>query len=330
MKRGEAALMQDATACRKLVRVVDVCLLRVFEPSGKRILVEVAEEFADGRKRDTGRLPGTKQRPHESLMHTAQRIVATIMKMSDCEVRFNWEKRELMEEAEESPSYPGMHTVYRKHVVEGRVSTSNASILERVGLRKGAFAEFSNEADRKDTKFWNWYSPKECEAKQMKVYGTDAKATFSSLVQAPLDFSETYCRDLLKSRGVDVSSFGQGEARSLAELAEEMCQGESILMETPKGDVVRVADTVLLRVQDLSTGNILVEAVHVAADGKETQPCRLPEAKKRPSENVFNTARRIVVAVLKMGEDDVYVRLGKKELIQEEQRAAEYPGIPTL
>lgn len=62
---------------------------------------------------------GTKMRPNENVKATTLRIVEQILEKS--KVSFKYADREVLEEKEESPSYPGVVTVYRKHIVEGNV-----------------------------------------------------------------------------------------------------------------------------------------------------------------------------------------------------------------
>eukprot|EP00913_Durusdinium_trenchii_P016390 g15406.t1 len=76
--------MLDATTHKKLVRVVDVVLLRLYSSQKKdRLLIEVAEQYPDGRRsvltegpsRCATRLPGSKKLPHENSQETAIRIM---------------------------------------------------------------------------------------------------------------------------------------------------------------------------------------------------------------------------------------------------------------
>eukprot|EP00746_Dinoflagellata_sp_MGD_P008235 gnl/MRDRNA2_/MRDRNA2_116460_c0_seq1.p1 gnl/MRDRNA2_/MRDRNA2_116460_c0~~gnl/MRDRNA2_/MRDRNA2_116460_c0_seq1.p1 ORF type:complete len:812 (-),score=187.17 gnl/MRDRNA2_/MRDRNA2_116460_c0_seq1:107-2542(-) len=326
--RGEAHLMQDATEHKKLVRVVDVVLLRIRSSADKKgkFLIEAGEQYADGRRRTTCRMPGTKQRPHESVKGTAQRVLATILRMVDCDVRFRFSTKELFEEVQDSPSYPGMHTVYRKHIVEGIVCSKDPKVLERVGVPKGS--AWSCEGDRKDQKYWEWWTQKQCQDKGVKLNAAVAKATFSGLIQAPIGFSEENVRDYLMKYNINVELFGQGAAKSLAQIAQEMSQGESCLMENSSGKVVRVTDVVLLRLKEPTSGRVLVETEQQFSDGRRRVVNRLPGTKRRPNENIITTSRRILSTMLKIEEDDVNV--GQTELLEEERDSPSYPGIMTV
>lgn len=327
--RGEANLMQDATEHKKLVRVVDVVLLRIRSSADKKgkFLIEAGEQYADGRKRTTCRMPGTKQRPHESVKGTAQRILATILRMVDCDVRFRFSTKELFEEVQDSPSYPGMNTVYRKHIVEGIVCTKDQKVLERIGVPKGE--TWTCEGDRKDTKYWEWWTQKQCTEKNVKLNAAVAKATFSGLVQAPIGFSEENVKDYLVKYNINLDAFGQGSAKTLGQIAQEMSQGESCLMENSSGKVVRVTDVCVLRLSEQPPGKrILVETEQQYADGRRRTVNRLPGTKRRPNENIITTARRILATMLKIEEDEV--NMGQTELLEEEKDSPSYPGIMTV
>lgn len=135
--RGTTRLMLDATQHKSLVRVVDVVLLRLSyesEEQQTRYLVEYAERFPDGRiRKDLNRLPGSKKNPHENTRMVAERIIDKTLNMRDCDVKLNLLDTEVFEDDEESPSYPGVRTVYRMEIVEGWVLSENLGILQRIG-----------------------------------------------------------------------------------------------------------------------------------------------------------------------------------------------------
>merc|ERR1712151_211430 len=74
--------------------------------------------FGDGRKRDTLRLPGTKKEPHENTRQTAERVFTDLVGLKTDMVTFDVNKITRYEEEIESPSYPGVHTVYRKEIMQ--------------------------------------------------------------------------------------------------------------------------------------------------------------------------------------------------------------------
>merc|ERR1719161_2152203 len=114
--------MEDKS--KGLIRIVNVVLLRIREPKG-RILVEAARTRKDGVRTQLDRMPGGKQRSHENAFHTARRIITATLGFSEDIVTFNIASSELLEEEKESPSYPGLKTVYKKHVVDALVGENS-------------------------------------------------------------------------------------------------------------------------------------------------------------------------------------------------------------
>lgn len=53
------------------------------------------------------------------------------------------------------------------------------------------------------------------------------------------DFTVVALEDLLVSAGIDITAWGKGEARTVAHLHKEICEGETILRITPEGKIVR-------------------------------------------------------------------------------------------
>lgn len=75
---------------------------------------------------------------------------------------------------------------------------------------------------------------------------------------------------------------------------------------------------------------MLVQAEQVFTNGDRQALNRLPGTKKRPDENYFTTARRLLRRQLEL--DDVHVTLDKnlQNVVEEEQPSVAYPDIRTL
>lgn len=327
--RAECVMMQDANEHSKLVRVVDVVLLRIKDkPDGNnpKILVETKETFKDGRDRATERLPGTKTRPHENTKDTILRIIDTVLKMSPQKFEFKYSTKELSEQEEESPSYPGIHTVYRKHFVEGYITTKDPETKKLIGLPGGE--TFQTVADDSGiTKTFEWLTVKSCHEKKVKLEAEKADFVFSSLVDAVMKHSKESVQAHLQRFNIDTSKFGLDEARTLTEFANEMSQGESYLLEQ-NGGILRAVDVVLLRVTS-DDDKILLEKNVRYADGRVIDTNRLPGIKRRPNENVYSAARRIIRTFLQLDEGFLQLKPGQVELIQESKESPSYPGVRT-
>lgn len=329
---GVARLMLDATQHKKLVRVVDVVLLRVMmAPTGREpelFLVEVAERYPDGRRRQAFRLPGTKKEPHESTREATYRILRTLLKMEDCEVDFNWTK-EVFEESQESPSFPGVTTVYRKEIVEGQVMTQNPDILKRVCL-VGGQERFDVQDSKGNTKYYSWLDEETCNKKRVQLCAPEESSEISGLVQAPIGMKvEELCKFLL-SGNVDVSKFGKNHTKTLKEFSQELVKGESSLMQDQQGRMLRVVDIVVLRIENGATGQILVQTEEAHSDGVKETRNRLPGHKRRPDENQFVAVRRVLLQELGIHENWIHIDAQGIKVLEEEKDSPSYPDLRTL
>mmetsp|Transcript_174508 Transcript_174508/g.553940 ORF Transcript_174508/g.553940 Transcript_174508/m.553940 type:complete len:780 (-) Transcript_174508:217-2556(-) len=328
VRSGAARLMLDATSHKKLVRVVDIVVLRIRSPDGdRRLLVETAECFPDGRKRETLRLPGTKKEPYENTKQVAQRILKEMLNMSEDAVNWDLSHVERHEEETESPSFPGVRTVYRKEMVEGVVHLTDSGALDKIGLP--AFSAWSASDKARNTKFFHWMTDKIAESNKVKLKAEAAEAV-STLVRAPIGFGEEALRNHLVAMGVDISRFGQSGCKTIKEFSAELIRGESTLQQdTASKRLVRVVDVVLMVVRKPGAGDILIQTEQVDAHGHKTRLDRLPGAKCRPDENQFLSARRILRRQLEI--DENIVALDREVgIIEEEKHSPAYPGLKTV
>merc|ERR1719326_2086280 len=120
---GESDLMEEKG---RLLRVVNVVGLRIREAKG-RILVEANVTRRNGEKSELNRLPGTKQRPHENAYHTARRVLGGLpLSGGEDDITFNPAASLMLEEEKDSPSYPGLKTLYRKHIVDASIGVDTS------------------------------------------------------------------------------------------------------------------------------------------------------------------------------------------------------------
>jgi serine/threonine protein kinase len=328
---GSARLMLDASEHKKLVRVVDIVLLRIYNQANKaKILVETAEQYPDGRKRNTGRLPGTKKDPHESSKETAYRILKDLMNMGDCKISFDYDAKEVFEEESESPSYPGVKTVYKKEVIEGYIVDTDKDALAAIGL-PAATSTWSASDSKQNTKFFSWMTDKQASAKGVKMSASGSEEV-SGLVAAPLGFNEEDLTKYLQKYNVDISLFGKNNAKSLKEFSSELIKGEASLIENGKGGVVRIVDLIILKIVNPGTGDVLVQTEQTFGDGPGTKNVlnRLPGAKRRPDENQFLTARRLLRKQLKIDENNAVLDPENVTIYEEEKPSQAFPAVQTV
>jgi len=328
---GAARLMLDATQHKTLVRVVDVVLLRItasVNHQGERYLIETSEKFSDGRGREVNRLPGAKKEPHENTRNVADKILKEKLNMSDCQVAFDFRAREVFEDESESLSYPGVRTVYRKEIVHGRVTTADPLVLKRVGLPGGS--TWSAIGSDGDTKFLSWLNEQQCIGQEVRIRAPKTWEDVSGLVPAPIGLNEQDLLAYLQKCNVDVAKFGKDRSHSLKDFSVELIRGESSIMEDKDGRAIRVVDLVCLKLVNSSTGGILVQTEQVYPDGKKVSLNRLPAAKRRPDENQFLTARRVLRKQLRIDENQVAIDADAVQIIEEEKESPSYPGLRTV
>eukprot|EP00928_Gymnodinium_smaydae_P030565 TRINITY_DN22695_c0_g1_i1.p1 TRINITY_DN22695_c0_g1~~TRINITY_DN22695_c0_g1_i1.p1 ORF type:complete len:755 (-),score=174.66 TRINITY_DN22695_c0_g1_i1:255-2519(-) len=315
---GSALLMLDASTHKKLVRVVDVVLLRVL--SGGKYLVEASEVLRDGRSRDDlNRLPGTKKDPHENLRSVSNRIATDMLNLGADELMFNFQNPEHFEEQEESISYPGVTTVYRKTIV-GCKTRSDLS----------ARGPYAHEDSNHLTKHFKWMTEKECKSKQIMIRAPVVGDDVSALIQAPVGMKLEDLRQYLIDNKIDPEEFGKGGTCTLDALSKELLKGESSLMVQSDGCVVRVVDVVVLFITKEGEDEALVETQEKFNDGTVNKFERLPGIKRRPDENIFSAGQKLLSRQLHANENLVTIDAANTKTIEEVKDSPHYPLLKTV
>jgi len=332
IQHGQARLMLDASKHKNIVRVVDVILLRIVHGTGatKKYLTVSAEKYADGRMRpDINQLVGAKKMPYENGIQAAQRTVRERLNMVDAKVNFGFKSKECFEDDESSPSYPGVRTVYRKEIFEGEVTTTDNTVLERIGLGTKSTGDFQHMDSTKYTRFFRWLTEAQCKGKAVKLRAPKEGADVSALVHPPIGFEEEQLMKFLQDNNVDVSKFGKDGVKTLAEFSEELVKGEAALSKRADGSIIRVVDVLILKVQRLN-GDTIVEVGEVKDSGAKKELKRLPAVKRREDENPFWAAHRVLSKVLRISENMVTMDHTNIMLVEEIKDSAAYAGLPTL
>ncbi|CAJ1372857.1 unnamed protein product, partial [Effrenium voratum] len=324
VETGASRLMLDAQQHKKLVRVVDIVVLKLRPADGSCLLVEFKEKFPDERERETMRLPGTKKEPHENARQTSERILKEMMNMDPSMVTFDFSSVERQEEETDSISFPGVTTVYRKELVECKVTTPDKATLQQVGLP--GLSQWHATDAQGNTKFFMWLTDTEAEAKKvkLKVHGSH----ISTLVRAPIGLDEEALREYLKTNGIDINQFGQNGTKSLKEFSSELIKGETRLLQVD-GEILVITEVVMLILTNSANKETLIQVGQVWPDGKTSTQARIPGAKRRPDENQFLCARRILKRQLEI--DENAVRISQDVGYLEEDRSSKsYPGLKTV
>jgi hypothetical protein len=339
---GAARLMLDASKHKAIVRVVDVVLLRLSqgEGAGKSYLIVTADEQEDGPVRENlNRLPGTKKRPHENVREATQRILMSIPNPHswDRKIICNFKSKEVFEEEAESLSYPGVRTIYRTEIVSANTDTwciaegemdMGPSATDQSTLGNLPLCHRTSTG----TKFFSWVSEEKCFALKVRLGAPEERAAVSNLVPAPIGLKVRALGRHLKANSIDPGQFGRGQAKSLQELSTELTSGESSLMVSPQGDLVRLVDVVLLKLMQGESREVLVvtKERHEANTTEEVGLNRLPGSKRRPDENHFLAAKRVLSRQLHISEDYVKLDEGEIHVVQESKDSPSYPGLRTV
>jgi len=321
VQSGACRMMLDATEHKKLVRVVDVVVMRIFASDGSGqqcLLIETEECYPDGRNRVTLRLPGTKKEPYENAKQTIERMLQDTMHLPGDVVTLDLNSIVRYEEETESPSYPGVRTVYRKEIVQGVLKTEDAAVLSKVGLP--GFTSWKATDQQGYVKTLAWMTEAAAQEKGVKLKAEGAEAV-STLVRAPIGLDAEALTKQLVELGMDVSKYGQEDKTiSIKELSTQLIKGEATLVRAPDGQALRVVDVVLLIVRNPANASLLVQAEQELPDGSKVALNRLPGNKCRPDENHFLSARRILRSGLEIGDNEV--KLSKDVRVVEEEAAS--------
>jgi hypothetical protein len=305
--------------------VVDVVLLRINAPNNKsKIFVETGEKFEDGRTRTSTRLPGTKKEPHMNSKQVADKIVAESMDLKDgSTIKFDFNLKETFEETEMSPSFPGLTTVYRKEIISGELRASTKNPLDGLGKERRDKANL--------TKYFEWMTTAQLDKDKITYKTPQEGDEVSGLVQAPIGMTEEQLEAYLKAYLTEeqLKKFGVGQAKTLKDISAELMRGESTLMLEQDGKLIRVVDVVVIKLVHSISGSVLVQTKQTLPDGVETQLKRLPGAKRRPDENQFLTARRILKRQLKIEENHVTLDAQNVQVAEEIKESLAYPGLRT-
>lgn len=345
LETGASQIMMDAAKHRALVRVVEVVLLRMssLRADGvtEQYMIVTADEQPDGRMRSgLNRLPGTKKRPHENVRNAAERIV---MEMPDIDVEdvvFNLHTKEAFEEDEESLSYPGVRTVYRKEVVSAVHKPRSGSkhhgaegSLGRVRWHLAVSAGLEHHRSSRSTKFFTWLTDQECDSAGVKLRAAAGGGVeVSNLVPAPIGLKVKALGRFLKANQVDLSAFGRDRTKTLQELSTELMSGECSLRTMPAGGVVRIVDVVLLLITNVTADSALVVTKERSASGRgiDNLVNRMPGTKRRPDENHFHAAKRVLQRQLKIPENLINLDADNVQIYKEEKDSPSYPGLRTV
>lgn len=131
--------------------------------------------------------------------------------------------------------------------------------------------------------------------------------------------------DWLHTHQINTAYWGQGAAKSVTDLWQEIQHAESVLYDEPPLRRVRVVE---LRVLD--GDRQLIEMAQTLVTGQVRRRNRPPSEKMHPAEDPLTAARRCLVEEL--GVDPTAIAIASTQAIRERQETVEsasYPGLAT-
>eukprot|EP00746_Dinoflagellata_sp_MGD_P038489 gnl/MRDRNA2_/MRDRNA2_192579_c0_seq1.p1 gnl/MRDRNA2_/MRDRNA2_192579_c0~~gnl/MRDRNA2_/MRDRNA2_192579_c0_seq1.p1 ORF type:complete len:415 (+),score=68.45 gnl/MRDRNA2_/MRDRNA2_192579_c0_seq1:169-1245(+) len=310
-----------------LFRVAHIVVVRLHSGS-RKVLVETKQTFDDGRTRSRNVLPGMLRRPHEDCRATAKRVlsdelnippevVASVVEFEICE-------EEHLDEEHESTSYPGIRSIYQKHFIDCFFETHDKKIKGLIGLP--SHSDFNTKKEKVQLE-WSWWTLEECKRKKVVVQGEKPEyaSEKSPFARQEGTWTEQVLVDLLKSKNIPIDQYGKGEAKSIKEFLEELEQGLSYIMRS-RDRILRVVDLVTVRIH-AQDGSLLVETQENFQDGRNRKRNILPGRKRRPTEDAWQTAKRILFEV-NLDPSNIDIVLGNETW--DEKESSTYPNIKTV
>lgn len=343
LEEGESMLQVDPET-GKVSRHVE--LIFVHLRYGSKVLVLTDQVLEDGRKRTSlQRVILAKQGPGDGGMYNAavrgmenaicipadQLLQSGVLQY--CEDLYAFEV-----ESFESPSYPGLLSMYKTHYVQFNILEGGLKLFSNHGLPDCSVFE-TEEVTRRGTKTNKWTWLEVLDARRIKV------RKFSPMLQISHaqagDFStlktEQGLKLLLEGAGVNTSLLGIGKAKSLAALLAELQQGSSKLEWDSSGRLQRSVEPAFIQLW--YNGRVLVEKMQVLDDGRERKRNTVLSEKKDPHDtHVLYSAFRCIEE--KFGIEGAAAKLHESGMIRfDEERycvmletmdSASYPGIPCV
>lgn len=169
IKGGRSKFVVDDKDPTKVRRLVSLVVLRLFTNRGpnKKLLIQMSEQFPDGRERMKPQFPGTKKGPNSTLKSCITSILDKY-NMAEMKINILEEERTEIEEEYESPSYPGVVTVYSKEIVDAYVVEDQQDALDRVGLPQGSsWSAFNDKSEY--TYLLEWLTEDEAAAQNITI-----------------------------------------------------------------------------------------------------------------------------------------------------------------
>merc|ERR1712226_136270 len=83
------------------------------------------------------RLPGSKRRPDENHFLAAKRVLSRQLHISEDYIKIDEQGVHIVQEDKDSPSYPGLRTVYVKRIISAELEDADQTRTSQVMSARG-------------------------------------------------------------------------------------------------------------------------------------------------------------------------------------------------
>lgn len=143
------------------------------------------------------------------------------------------------------------------------------------------------------------------------------------------ELSERALAVRLRAAGIPIETWGQGQAKTIDDLAEELRSGETRLTEGSNGEIIREVSVVFVDVfatdRDQQLWHLREER-QVFSDGRQRQRNLLASLgeKMKPDEQVAEATQRAIAEELGIDEPITSIYLGSERTVH---ASTSYPGL---
>jgi len=305
---------------------------------------------------------GARAMPDEPWVKAVMRTVVDELNLPEekfiLSLRQDTENHRVVEETMVSPSYPGMFTFYRTHLVEWEIREDQMSTYIDHGLPIDTEKRVLNphNSDFVTTKlggkvpkrlFWNWVP--EAEARRMQRFANMGEATADErwakyafqkegIVQFP--HTEAALELLFQRCGLDTTKFGQGAYKSMTDLWIELMNQDTYL-QMVSGRPQRVVEMTYVKIRHREKScypwQVLVQTREEPPDSPPKTAPSLVRTRKRKEETWDQSALRSCCERLVLSNSQVKSLLDHKPndasaytFYEEAKESESYPGVSTV
>jgi serine/threonine protein kinase len=305
----------------EIVRIVDILALRIRTPKSKLLVAAEKNELPSVQRQAGGsgvdKCKAEVKRLLKMELGTTDDVIEVSVKVSD-------PQQEQLSFKQPAPAYPGLTTVYRKTFFDATVNMGAArSDLTKLGLPDET--NFQSSSSGLTTNF-KWATAEELSRDKVVVSAPRRLLADLEGFRPLLEGSTTEAKltEEFTKHKIDISKFGVGSARTMAQFVQETNTGETRLYSNGK-EIRRQLELLIVKIRN-PVGAYLVETGH-SFGGQSRQKNAFPATKIRPFEDKVWAVRRL------LGEVDIpysssTIIFGPRRV--EMSESPSYPGVTTV